>query len=289
MTDTNAAPSGETAPVADSVALTPEENKYFESRGEADPAPKQAEQPPKAEEPKPDKVEKVVPLQALQEERRQRQDLAKRLRDMELENARFQERFKLAEKVEPAPKPGEDPFAYLEKVIPGEIEGVKKKLEEFERRDKVQAAKTHLVGAYRSDVERFKADNPTFDEAYKFVVDGYVAEARAMGSANPQRAAQEHELQLVVAAIKRGTSPAKAIYEVAKARGFAEKPKEDKTAKLDTIEKGQAANRSLTATGGSSGGEAMTAEQLLKMPMDEFEKWCNSHPAQARRLMGSER
>jgi hypothetical protein len=56
--------------------------------------------------------------------------------------------------------------------------------------------------------------------------------------------------------------------------------------KLDTIQRGQNANKSLSNTGGNAGDGDITGEMLLKMPMDEFEAWCTKHPAKAKRLMG---
>ena len=55
---------------------------------------------------------------------------------------------------------------------------------------------------------------------------------------------------------------------------------------LDTIQRGQNANKSLSNTGGNAGDGDITGEMLLKMPMDEFEAWCTKHPAKAKRLMG---
>jgi hypothetical protein len=276
------------------VEFTPEETAFFDNRGQApEPEPEKVEtqktETVEAEKPEP-KVEKVVPLPALHEERNKRKAIEARLREIELENARYAERFKIIEKVDKQPTPAEDPFAYLEKVVPGEIDEVRKKLAEFEKRDQEQTQHRQVLSSYASDVQRFKAETPDFDDAYKFVVNGYFAEAQAMGLPNPVEAAQAHELQIVMNALQRGVSPAEALFSVAKARGFQSKPKEDEkkpaAEKLDTIEKGQAANKSLSQAGGQPGGEEMTAEQLLKMPLDEFEAWTKKNPAKARRLMG---
>lgn len=276
------------------VEFTPEETAFFDNRGQApekepETVETQKTETVEAEKPEP-KVERVVPLPALHEERNKRKAIEARLREIELENARYAERFKIIEKVDKQPTPAEDPFAYLEKVVPGEIDEVRKKLAEFEKRDQEQTQHRQVLSSYASDVQRFKAETPDFDDAYKFVVNGYFAEAQAMGLPNPVEAAQAHELQIVMNALQRGVSPAEALFSVAKARGFQSKPKEDEkrpaAEKLDTIEKGQAANKSLSQAGGQPGGEEMTAEQLLKMPLDEFEAWTKKNPAKARRLMG---
>jgi hypothetical protein len=276
---------------SEGVSFTPEETAFFDNKGEVPAAPAEAPKetaPPVEVKPEPDKIEKVVPLKALQEERKQRQEMAARLRDIELQNARYAERFKIVEQQQqPAPpKVGEDPFAYLEKVVPSEIDSVKQKLAQFEQRDILANQQRQVMSNYQADVSRFKAENPDFDQAYKFVADGYLREAQANGLPNPVQAAHSYEMQVVINALRSGASPAERIMSIAKARGFEPKPTKSEADKLATIEKGQAANKSLTAAGGTAGGEAMTAEQLVKMPLDEFEKWCKTHPAQAKRLMG---
>jgi hypothetical protein len=82
-------------------------------------------------------------------------------------------------------------------------------------------------------------------------------------------------------------SPAEIIYNLARLRGYAAAARPSGAAdRLDTIQRGQAANKSLSYTGGSSGEAEITAEALLKMPMDEFEKFAEKNPARVKRLMG---
>ena len=82
-------------------------------------------------------------------------------------------------------------------------------------------------------------------------------------------------------------SAAEIIYNLAQQRGYKKPAAGGKGAdKIDAINRGQQANKSLANAGGSSGDGEMTGEMLLKMPMDEFEAWCNKNPAKAKRLMG---
>lgn len=284
------------------VALTPEETAFFDSGGAKSPEkPQESEvkaEPEKSEEAKEKvsgeeqtqdtKPEKVVPLAALHEERGKRKGLEQRLRDIELENARYSERFKLVEQQQTkAPDPSEDPLAYIQQQIPKELDEVNKKLSAYEKREQQQAAHQQLVAQYSQDADRFRTHTADFDQAYKYAVESRVREYQLIGHPNPVAAAQNDEMQIALHAYQIGKNPAEVIYDIAKSRGY-QTPKPDKQAaeKLAQIEKGQAANKSLASAGGTSGAEEMTAKQLLEMPMDEFESWVNKNPAKAKRLMG---
>src|SRR5262245_33302722 len=89
--------------------LTPDERAYFDSKGEKDipaaatpptgdtPPPAQEPAEPTAAEPAPTAPEKQreVPQQALHEERKRRQDAEEKARNLEVLNARMEERFRM--------------------------------------------------------------------------------------------------------------------------------------------------------------------------------------------------
>jgi hypothetical protein len=74
------------------------------------------------------------------------------------------------------------------------------------------------------------------------------------------------------------------IYNLARQRGY--RGGGSGQDRLDTIARGQAAGKSLASAGGSGGDSEMSAEALLRMPMDQFEAWCAKNPAKAKRIMG---
>jgi hypothetical protein len=103
--------------VADGSVLSEAETKYFESGGESElpvenneaeneggqqegQQPEQGEQQPEA---KKDKVD-LVPHQALHEQRERRKAAEKKARDLEIENAKFRERFTILEKLQGTPR-----------------------------------------------------------------------------------------------------------------------------------------------------------------------------------------
>lgn len=298
----------DTTEVAGAPALSEAETKYFETGGESElPADTgaesdgesqpddQAEQPGEKKEAEDGKKVDLVPHQALHEQRERRKAAEKRARDLEIENAKFRERFtvikELQGKEEPKgpPKPEEDIFGAFEHLSNG-LETVNKQLAERDAATKQEAQRNELVGHYRNDAAAFAAANPDFNEAYNHLLQSRARELQALGYDTPaelQKALQNEEMSIAMMAFEKGKSPAQVIYDLAKGRGYKKAdPKADAEAKLDTIERGSGLNKSLSAAAGASGDDEMTPERLLAMPNDEFEAWCNKHPAKAKRLMG---
>lgn len=285
----------------DGVTFTPEETAFFESGGtspveqinpETKPEP---EVQPKPEE-KPDEP-KTVPLAAVHEERTRRKALQEKLRQIELENADLKGRFKIIEKIqepkpEPRVNPQEDPFAAVLNHDKS-LDDINKRLEAWEQEKKQTAEQNRLVSAYQTAASQYMQEKPDFMHAYNFLLNSRTEELKLLGYTDPVQLAdalRNEEISIVGHALSGGMNPAETIYNLARGRGYAfkEPTKEAASAqeKLATIERGLEANKSLASTGGNAGDAEMSAERLLKMPIDEFEAWCNKNPAKARRLMG---
>jgi hypothetical protein len=303
--------------------LSPEENAYFESCGTteitATPAatpepvvetpaatPEPVVETPAAVEPV---VEKMVSLSALHEERARRKTTDAEKRTLETQLAELRGKFSIVEKlntpaapVVPEPTIEEDIFAVVKKQ--GES------IAQFEAREKAatearaaDTARNEVVTAYQADARQFEATTPDFKAAYNHLLQSRANELAAMGYSDPvqlHQAITNDEMAIANMAKANGKSAAEIIYSLAKMRGYA-KPADPKpepapapaakttptaAEKIETINAGQSANKSLSNTGGSAGDPDMTGEMLLKMPMDEFEAWTSKNPAKAKRLMG---
>lgn len=300
MTDTD---------VAGETALTEAEAQYFESGGEAElPAEVGATEPEGSEggqtgaEHGADATgsdaekNKTVPIHALHEERERRKAIDKRARDLEIENAKFRERFSILEKLngkgeEPKgpPKPEEDIFGAFSH-LSQTVQSLQQKLAEGEQASKQEGQVAQLVRHYQDDAAQFVAKTPDYMDAYNFLIRSRAEELMALGyesRADLEDALKNEEISIATLAFQKGKSPASVIYDLAQKRGYKKAdPKAAAEAKLDTIERGSGLNKSLSAASGASGDDEMTAERLLSMPNDEFETWCNKNPAKARRLMG---
>jgi hypothetical protein len=163
-----------------------------------------------------------------------------------------------------------------------------------EANEKAAAEQKTFVDKYVADCNAFESKTPDFKPAYNFLLNSRAAELKAIGYDTPEtlhQALVADEFAIAQVAFERGKSPAEMIYALANQRGYKKAPAADPDAgaaaeKLATIQRGQAAHKSLSNTGGSSGDQDMTAEALISMPAAEFEAWCDKNPAKAKRLFG---
>ena len=249
-----------------------------------------------------------VPLATFLEEKKARKELAGKLTEYEKQIAEFKgkfaiiDRLKLPGEQQPEqpkgpPNPEEDIFGAVKHV--GEtVAQMQKRLDDQAKAaadaEKQASEQKVFVDKYRADADAFEATNPDFKAAYNFLLNSRAAELKAIGYDTPQALHQAliaDEMAIAQMAFERGKSPAEMLYNLANQRGYkkdaAADPGQGKAAeKLENIERGQQANKSLSNAAGSSGDPEMTAEALIAMPADEFEAWCNRNPAKAKRLFG---
>jgi len=281
--------------------LSPAEESYFESggnveipQGEQAAAEEKIAEPetPKAEEPK---VEKMVSLAALHEERNRRREIDRQYRETQQQLAELKGKLSIVERLAPEKTEAKEPT--VEEDIFGVVKNttqtvadIQKQLKEQADQQKAEGERNALISAYRSDAAKFETENPDFKTAYNHLLQSRAAELQTMGYTDPRalhEALTNDEMSIAQMALSQGKSAAEIIYNLAKQRGYAKADDKPSAAeKLANIEKGQAANKSLSSTGGTAGEADMTAEALLKMPMDEFEKYAEKNPAKVRRLMG---
>jgi len=285
--------------------LTPDEASYFESGGATeiprddavgqggDEAPGGEAAPPEAEA----QPERMVALAALHEERTRRRELDRQLRERDRELAELRGRFSVIERLNAPPPPAPPPS--VEEDIFGAVRATGEAVEELRQRmasrdaqDRAARREQDVVAAYRSDAAQFEASHPDFRAAYSHLLASRAQELAALGYDDPRAihdALMADEFAVAQAALARRQSPAEIIYNLARQRGYAggaQAAPGRGGERLASIARGQAANKSLSATGGAGGDADISAEALLKMPMDEFEAWCTRNPARARRLMG---
>lgn len=248
-----------------------------------------------------------VPLATFLEEKKARKELSGKLSEYEKQIAEFKgkfaiiDRLKLQGETESAaptgpPSPEEDIFGAVKHV--GETVAQMQKAAADakaaqEAAEKQAGEQKVFVDKYRKAADEFEQVNPDFKAAYNFLLNARAAELKAIGYDTPEslhNALIADEMAIAQMAFERGKSPAEMLYNLANQRGYkkeqAADAKSSAAEKLEAIERGQAANKSLSNAGGSAGDPEMTAEALIAMPADEFEAWTNKNPAKARRLFG---
>jgi len=248
-----------------------------------------------------------VPLATFLEEKKARKELAGKLTEYEKQIAEFKGKFAIIDRLKlpgeqteqpkGPPNPEEDIFGAV-KHLAEELTGIKKESAEQkaarEASEKQATEQKVFVDKYRAACDEFETTTPDFKAAYNYLLNARAAELRAIGYDTPEalhNALIADEMAIAQMAFEKGKSPAELLYNLASQRGYkkeaAADPNKGKAAeKLETIERGQAANKSLSSAAGASGDQEMTAEMLIAMPADEFEAWTNKNPAKARRLFG---
>jgi hypothetical protein len=238
---------------------------------------------------------KHVPLAALHEERTRRKEIDKQLREAQQQIAEFRGKFSVIERLQSGQQQTEQPAGdpNPEDDIFGAVNAIKQKLEATEAEKKAATEHTAFVTTYQKDAATFTQKQPDYMDAYNFILQSRMQELQALGYEGGELAQALHADEVGIAqfAMSKGKSPAEVLYSLAGQRGYkkAEAPAPETPSgaeKLDAIERGQAANKSLANTGGNAGDQDMTAERLLSMPIGDFEAWCEKNPAKARRIMG---
>lgn len=221
--------------------------------------------PEKAEEKKVEEKkaeEKHVPLAALHEERSRRKELQSKVERME---QTFQQLVQSVKKPE-TPSFEDDPIQSLKQ----ETDAVKQYLQQQIEQNNATQNYQNLVNTYRNHAAEFTKTTPDFADAYKFISEQRQAEYIAAGY-SPQDAYTlllQDEMGIVDKALKDEVNPAERIYSLAKVRGY---KAAEKAQKMDVVEKGIKAGKSLSSASGVSDGE-VTLESLADLPSDEFNK-----------------
>lgn len=151
------------------------------------------------------------------------------------------------------------------------------------------AAADPLLADYRASVAEVAAAEPDFPAAYDFLVDSRAREMSLAGyqPAEIRRALDLEERAIALAALQAGENPAERLMALARHRGWQSGAGDSAaTERLDRLAAGQAGAKSLSQAGGSAAAPDMTVTRLLRMSDDDFQAWCDKHPARAKRIMG---
>ncbi|MEW6645390.1 MAG: hypothetical protein AB1586_33175 [Pseudomonadota bacterium] len=279
--------------------LSPDEQSYFDNGGEtelpaaADAAPSAADEggQQQGERGEPQQ-ERVVPLAALHEERGRRRDLDRQNRDLQQQLAELKGKFSIIDRLAAPPPPREptveDDIFGVVRNTSSAINDIRRRLDVADQEKREVAWRDDLVRAYQVDAAQFESKTPDFKAAYNHLLQSRAQELIALGYDDPQAVHQAllaDEFAVAQMALQSRRSPAEVIYNLARQRGYV-KGGGSGHDRLDTIARGQAAGKSLTSAGGGGSDSEMSAEALLRMPMDQFEAWCAKNPAKAKRIMG---
>lgn len=228
----------------------------------------------KAEKPEDEKEGKHVPLATLIEERREFQ---RKMEDRERRDAErdaklelMARRFTMPQQEPPkAPSWDEDPLAAGKTLD--------QRVAQMEQQTQRQNQEQQFIRHVATVTSQYAATVPDYKDAYTHAVTTRVAELRALGCPENQIATtiQRDELMIAQQALQQGKNPGELIYAYANARGYkkaeaqAEKPEQSATEKLETIERGQTAARSLSGNGAAPAAK-LTLKDLDSISEDQI-------------------
>lgn len=299
--------------MSEDIGLTPSETAFFESGGETAPesvestssettenesqevqnesSTEDAAVETKAPEQKQEKQEKTVPLAALHQARSEIKEMREKYAKMEQVFQRFAQMQEQAEQPK-LPSLEENPVAYFEarnQQLEQTIHQLKETQQQFEARQAQEAQEAQFRYAVQAVEAEFAKTNPDYPDATHYLRSEIYQDALNRG-ATPQEAEASLLQQMrvmIVNAAQVGINPAQMVYHMAQARGFktkqVEAPKQEQQSpseKIASINKGQAAAKSLSSTGGKGKAE-LTLEAMAEMDDDELAK----HWGQIKKLM----
>ncbi len=302
-----------------SPELSAEEVAYFESGGETEVKELPAEVP-KTEEPtitetvvennegqeQPRDAEgKYVNYKALfaerEEHKKTKGELAEIARKQAILEDRWNTLLKLKEEPqqqeEAPPDPEQDIFAafkWQQKQLQATQDQLRQRHEQEQQNQQRTSQEQAIQSEWTRSVSEFSAQTPDFQDAAKFLADARMKMYETLAAVDPQLSTpqgrnqriNDEVSQLVVAAKQKGMSPAELVYALAKQSGYTGAAPQTQTLqlpdKLAGIEAAQRASQSLTASGGQTGADPLTAESIASMDSQEFNKWYESPENQAR-------
>lgn len=201
-------------PDSEPVKATPEETPKAQAEAPAETAPEaQAQAAPEVADPS-DDVQKVVPLKALQEERRANKELAERLAQVEQMIRQAQQPQQEPQQEEQGPDPETDPIGALK------WERQKRLALEAESQQQQQVHRLRTIAS--ASVQEFKAQTPDYNDAYQYAMSARMKQLAALGY-DQQTIIQtvgNEELDLAARALNAGRNPGQVIYEFAQSWGY---------------------------------------------------------------------
>ena len=241
--------------------------------------------------------EKFVPYEAMHEERMRRKEIQQELQEIRNRNQSLEQNFqRVMERVNQSQQPrpptfDEDPLNALR----FENERIKQHLHQQQLIEQRRAEEANFfsrqqqfVNRYQQDAMDFAAANaPDFKEAYNFLTQSRLNEYKEAGYSS-QQANQlliEDEMAIASKAYSDQVNPAERIYKLAKARGYKQAPPEQKPEdkklenieqKLDQIEKGVKASKTLNNVGGKRDFSQMTLDQVSQLSEDELDEFVSN-------------
>lgn len=281
-----------------------------------EPAQEVVEPPP--EQPAERRPPQQVPLPVLLEERERRKQSEERVRAYEAEltqrrdwQARIEERVRMAEEQKKwledsqnkakIPDQNEDPLGYeraKREELERELRAKVAQLDQYAQKQSewqnqvsqqanVQAQTQSILQNVQAQASAFASQVPDYVDAVRFMQTTRDRELALMGYQDAgvrSGIIQNEAAMLIDQSLKNGQNPAENLYKLAKDRGFgptapATQAPYSGQERIQNLQRGIQASRSLSSIPAVSGSSGLTLERLVSMPQEEFDRLHSSNPA----------
>lgn len=274
--------------LAEGLPETAEAGANAEAAAETTATTEKPGETPTAGQEKEGRQERMVPLQALQQERaekKQLRDELKAYRDWQAQLAQRLRQFPNTGQgqppAQPAPDPQTQPLEYINHLL-GSMQASTAELQQWRQQQEQAAQQRAAVQQYASwataQEQEFAKAQPDYHEAYRYAADARDRELQTLGYSAPgQRAAivRQNTAEIINNAIQQVRNPAELVWEYARARGFSSKstrPSGGEAAQAKIAAGLQAAGAKLNQ-GGATREDEPTAKDLAGITdPEEFEK-----------------
>ena len=168
--------------------------------------------------------------------------------------------------------------------------------QETQRQTQAQTAQQRQFRQINARMQEYEADfietNPDYNDAAKHFREARILELQEQGYDGEEltKALTSELVGLVARSLQSGKDPAEVVYRLAKNRGFGASagkdnplPVDKSNKKLETIERGQRASRSLSGMSGKMGDGELSAESVTKLEGAAFDAAFAKLRSQARR------
>lgn len=255
--------------------------------------PPEDQAPPEAAPQQPEEPARQVPLAELLKERQARKAAAEEAARLRQEYERGTQELAalkrlVEERLAPSQPPAQLPdmntdpvghFAAKTQSLEQVVAELRKEREQQTEAQRRAAQEQELVMRYVSANREYAATVPDWNDAYSHVVQGLIAEAKLMGANEAQAVEYAHatEKRLAQAAFTHGDNPGRAIYELAKARGYQGKAQRGApppaAEQVETMRRAQAARNPGSSNARAPGDyTGLSLAELANMPEEDFAK-----------------
>lgn len=254
---------------------------------EPKPEPKKEEPPKQEVKEEPKKPVRLVPHEALHEERSKRQQLEKRLADMEKAQAQPRQEPEQSDDVDE----NLDPIGAIARLKAEIRKGQEEQAAETQRRNFV----AELGRRTNERINSYKAEHPEYDDQLQYVRRSRFEELQLLGAA-PEAALEQlqlEEMQIAHMMLQQDGDLGAHVAKLAVHRGWkaAEPAKEESkqvetsqedVAKIERLQKGHRVAKSSSGAGGGAPSSEMSLEDIANLDGAAFDKAFEAH---AKRLM----